>query len=527
MLRELIEKALIFSPPSSYWLEGVPDDDEKEESQSNSLTSTSPLPNSDFSSSPKRWRGVTSMALEGMFNPTIAYWLHRPLLAYREQMYDVPISFEWFDFHRDSEVEISFGNSGRGDDYGLRYSNNELTIREFEFNQLTEDARLIPLMKKKRRKEGDGERERGGDGEGDLMVMYTCKASLFSPPMPCYFHMTLIPHPHKVNKKIIHFTDSVVMEDHPYVKSQKNWIPLLAKGGGGREDGNGSAEEEEEEEEEKLYFIQSINPFHLLLHNETNEKTRRGKAYLVHERPEIPLPWSEEYGLPLRGGTPAYLLKNMEFMNQAPPPLSQQQQQESSQDDDDELKMKEEGAAEDEELAEYPSSLYIAFFHTVLQRSAALGSGTIRTYFMGAITFCPNYPFEFFSVSTHPILQEKYYEGEWADPPKIDFVMFPIGVFERPIEELRNEQERDDLHEQEIEDEEKLEEEVESDFKERRKQKDEEIKKRKEKREKYPYMDLSRRYLWVTFGVRDKNGAVAQFDLKRMKGEDKFLSLNM
>lgn len=47
---------------------------------------------------------------------------------------------------------------------------------------------------------------------------------------------------------------------------------------------------------------------------------------------------------------------------------------------------------------------------------------------MGAITFCPKPPFNVHTISRHPIVNESMYKGKWTDSPKIDYVMFPIGI---------------------------------------------------------------------------------------------------
>jgi predicted GH43/DUF377 family glycosyl hydrolase len=389
--------------------------------------------------------------LPDMFNPTIQYWLNKPLLAYRAQMYDSSIEFEWFSFHRDTE----FSFHSHKDDYGLRYG-SQLKVTQYDFNQMTEDPRLFVR-----------------NNTSLLLVLYTCKASLFSPPKPCYFHMNLTRHP-TTHQKLIQFTESTVIDDHPFERAQKNWIPI--------------------EDQNNLYFIQSINPYHLLLHNETSKPEQHiGKAYLVYKREEIALPWSSDYGLPIRGGTPTHLLTGLDTLMM------------SNKDGSNDSKEKEESNGK----RTFPSSLRLAFFHSV---SGFHGSSPpIRTYFMGAITFCPNYPFHIYSMSSHPILLRKFYEGKWADPPKIDFVMFPIGIFERPEqEELQEQEQQGEVGEGNTDHQEGDENAgyVSDDDEEKQQQQQEERQKKKEKQ--------NTRYIWFTFGYADKNGGMAKLDLKEL-----------
>ncbi len=46
---------------------------------------------------------------------------------------------------------------------------------------------------------------------------------------------------------------------------------------------------------------------------------------------------------------------------------------------------------------------------------------------MGAITFCPNFPFHIHSMSSLPILKESLYEGPQIDK-LIEHVVFPISL---------------------------------------------------------------------------------------------------
>jgi predicted GH43/DUF377 family glycosyl hydrolase len=136
------------------------------------------------------------------------------------------------------------------------------------------------------------------------------------------------------------------------------------------------------EYQDELYFIQSVNPLVVLKHITTDEK-QVGKLEIVYEgAPLQDLPWGDKYGSikpSIRGGTPAIMVKGR----------------------------------------------YLAFFHSVthLQENYKM-----RTYFMGAISFCPTLPFRVHSISTHPILQDRFYEGPWVWKNVLDYVMFAIGL---------------------------------------------------------------------------------------------------
>lgn len=54
--------------------------------------------------------------------------------------------------------------------------------------------------------------------------------------------------------------------------------------------------------------------------------------------------------------------------------------------------------------------MYLAFFHT---RSIIQAGSKRFTYFMGAMTFCPEPPFHVHSMSQYPILETNMYDGPW------------------------------------------------------------------------------------------------------------------
>lgn len=118
------------------------------------------------------------------------------------------------------------------------------------------------------------------------------------------------------------------------------------------------------------YFNSNINFFSL------------GKIEVVYEASnEIRLPWPEEYGIPLRGGSPTIYLKKY--------------------------------------------NLHLAFFHTL----STFQQSSVKTYFMGAVTFCNEYPsFHIHSMSPLPILFNDLYLGPWTHIKFRDYIVFPAGV---------------------------------------------------------------------------------------------------
>jgi len=70
---------------------------------------------------------------------------------------------------------------------------------------------------------------------------------------------------------------------------------------------------------------------------------------------------------------------------------------------------------------------YLALFHSSLN----LPFNGMRTYFMGAYTFSSRPPFRLLSISTVPILHERFYTGPWALMKKrnLDYVVFPVSIF--------------------------------------------------------------------------------------------------
>lgn len=284
---------------------------------------------------PTFWKATFSLG--NILNPALERWQGRTFFTWRNGMYDSPINYAWFDqqWLRAREKDAK--------PYAFLESIINITIAEHVFNRLQEDPRLLSRH------------------DGSLTIVYTAKESLFKPPKQCYCHLTLD------SKNQVIVSDSVLLDNHGLDPNQKNWIPF--------------------EYNKELYFIQTVNPLHILRHT-TTDTNRVGQLTTVYHSPtELHLPWMNEYGVHIRGGTPAVLV----------------------------------------------NGYYLAFFHTVAQLQRR---NTLRTYFMGAIAFCPTPPFSIRAVSTHPILQEKFYNGPWVEPRRTDYVMFAIGLFKEDSEHI-------------------------------------------------------------------------------------------
>ena len=292
-------------------------------------------------------------------NPAIERWENRTLIIWRPNLYDSNITVSWLT-HDLSSIDSTFSHAG------LAVS-TPIPIKVFKFNQMREDPRLLTMR------------------DGSLVIAYTSKESLFQPPKQCF----IVGKKNRLTGKL-EFNDTILLETKDSKITQKNWIPF--------------------EFNERLLFIQSIEPLHIVEYVAHDPITRRaqlrsvvkvgnnkhgtnGLSYfsntssdvssrmLYHHPHTPPLSsiWSADYGLPIRGGTPAILIRGV----------------------------------------------YLAFFHTVSKFQLPTD---LRTYFMGAITFCPRPPFNVHTISRYPIVNESMYQGKWTDSPKIDYVMFPIGI---------------------------------------------------------------------------------------------------
>lgn len=134
--------------------------------------------------------------------------------------------------------------------------------------------------------------------------------------------------------------------------------------------------------EQRLILIQNLRPYQVVEPTgnvNTNNNIRPVKFISNSEGEEQHIPWKGEYGYPPRGGTPAILV----------------------------------------------NGIYMSLFHSM---SMFQGRYDLRTYFMGAMTFCTHFPYALHSMSMYPIANHTaFYDGAWTTN-KVDYVIFPTGV---------------------------------------------------------------------------------------------------
>jgi len=107
----------------------------------------------------------------------------------------------------------------------------------------------------------------------------------------------------------------------------------------------------------------------------------RNEVRTVSILPPIPneiRPWKGYYGMPLRGGTALIKVRGV----------------------------------------------YLTFFHSILMFQFPY---KIRTYLMGAMTFCAKPPFQPLTMSAVPIVHQSWYDGAWINI-RLDYCVFPIGM---------------------------------------------------------------------------------------------------
>lgn len=128
----------------------------------------------------------------------------------------------------------------------------------------------------------------------------------------------------------------------------------------------------------RLMFIVHINPMIVL---EVVGKGEGHKAItkVVSNSSFVNLPWDPEFGDEIRGGTPAVLVRGV----------------------------------------------YLSFFHTVQLHERY----RLRSYYMGAMTLCPDHPFNILSMSSFPIIDKGWnlYQNQWLGRG-MDYVVFPTGI---------------------------------------------------------------------------------------------------
>lgn len=135
-------------------------------------------------------------------------------------------------------------------------------------------------------------------------------------------------------------------------------------------------------DEGRINLIEEINPRHLLAYGENCSYVNSTITPRLHpHHHQLHVPWrGHVYGSFLKGGTPALMVNGH----------------------------------------------YLAFFHTDESHTA-----TMTTYYMGAITFCPQFPYRIHSISEYAIMLDQWYEGEWSHTSR-DYVVFPMGFIKHP-----------------------------------------------------------------------------------------------
>lgn len=279
------------------------------------------------------WRGSYYV---NMFNPSISRWKGRYIMAYRN---NTDISFCWLRFIEDKTHPDTF-------QFEPIYGDNFLSLRGPEGNHpwnatlsgdaFREDPRLLVRRK----------------GHTMSLTFIRLRAA-WDIAQIALVDIHVPAEEHKMQ-----FSATTWLRRDG---KQKNWMPL--------------------EYRDEQYWIVSVNPLYVakLAATTVGELTLDGKLdYIVQNDQEVALPWKPEFGLPIRGGTPAILVKG----------------------------------------------LYLAFFHTLSSFNIQFG---MQTYFMGAITFCNDASFRVHSMSPYPILQDNLYQGAWHNVHR-DYVVFPAGL---------------------------------------------------------------------------------------------------
>ena len=129
-----------------------------------------------------------------------------------------------------------------------------------------------------------------------------------------------------------------------------------------------------------IYYISTINPFHVVAISSINNITLAGYMKTISRSIHLPLQWQHIYGS-IHGGSQAILFDN---------------------------------------------NSYISFFHSKIR----LEHNTQVTYFMGAYRFTSKPPFELISMTPYPLIHEQFYTGRWVVERnrQLDYVVFPTGI---------------------------------------------------------------------------------------------------
>lgn len=193
-----------------------------------------------------------------MFNPSIAKWKGKYIMAYRNGS---NIAFTWMRFTFDGRFEPLYQDTllGLRDEYGSSPYDTSQSKSLFR-----EDPRLLVR-----------------DGGSFISLSFVRLHATWDVAQINYLNISVKDHK-------VHFTG-----EHTLLTAgkQKNWMPF--------------------EYLNDQYWIASVNPLHIVRHASTqqrpddNDKLVAVVEDVVNEAEEIPLPWDGYYGLPIRGGTPA------------------------------------------------------------------------------------------------------------------------------------------------------------------------------------------------------------------------------
>lgn len=138
-----------------------------------------------------------------------------------------------------------------------------------------------------------------------------------------------------------------------------------------------------------VHFVQHLNPLQITTFSDEERRRRRDNEFLymdlVSFQPHVADWWKLGE---LRGGTPAHLINDLE---------------------------------------------YLTFFHSLIH----LPDQARGTYFMGAITFSAQAPFHLLRISAAPFVEETLYQGPWMRQ-RFDYVYYPMA-FLFAIRDARNE----------------------------------------------------------------------------------------
>ncbi|RYG95084.1 hypothetical protein EON65_56495, partial [archaeon] len=212
------------------------------------------------------WRGIHSV---NMFNPSIARWKGRYIMAYRN---DSDISFTWLRPIEDATHPSQFR-------FEPIYGDNFLSLRDTSgshpwnsslgLDAFREDPRLLVRRK----------------GHTMSLTFIRLRAR-WDTAQIAYIDIHVPAEDHKVQ-----FSSTTWLRQEG---KQKNWMPL--------------------EYRDEQYWIVSVNPLQVakLAATTVGEQSLEGKLnYIVHNDQEVSLPWRADYGLPIRGGTPVILVRGV------------------------------------------------------------------------------------------------------------------------------------------------------------------------------------------------------------------------